>query len=255
MIELSIDVPRSDIEDLSAMFGRYVAHYNGNITKAVEKTMVKLVVALRASTIKSKKVRKIVPYRKRFDESQGRDKFFKAHEAIQEWYKKHPTARHTGRQGDQKWLPRLKDLHGGNRFAKLAIERYTQRMGVKYQPILGATKVGEAKAIAAEKYKKQYEIKRRGLSYSSWGWIMRKLGKASPTELAEYSGAVSVSKTDQEAAGVRDFRIEAANMLNWIRKATKANVSSVTSRAATMMRKEMERAVQSSVNRAGRIEA
>ena len=252
MIELSIDVPKGDIAELSAMFARYVEHYNGDVTKAVERTMVKLVVALRASTIKSKKVRKIVPYKKRFNEAQGRDKFFKAHEAIQEWYKQNPQARHTSKQGDQKWLPRLKDLQGGNRFAKLAIEKFTQRAGIKYLPMTGASKVSEAKELATTKYRSQYEIKRRGLSYSSWGWIMRKLGKATPTELAEYSGAVSVNKSDYDSGGVRDFRMEAANMLNWIRKATKANISSVTSRAATMMRKEMERSIAESAKRAGR---
>ena len=55
MIALNINVPQGDIDTMTAMFARYADHFKQNIPKTVEKTMVKIVVALRASTITQKR--------------------------------------------------------------------------------------------------------------------------------------------------------------------------------------------------------
>lgn len=249
MIAVTIDVPQADVDRMNATLTRYAEYFKGNMPKTLEKTMVKIITALRAgnTTIVSDKVRKIVPFRK-FAKNSG-DKFLRAHDHIRDNYINKPSANKTGHKAA--WLPPLKALGKDGRTATLAIERYTQSKGIKYTPITAASKVGDAKAIAQFVYPRIYNITRRGLARSSWGWMLRQLRKSVTTDQPEIDGTVSVSRSNISMAGQDNIVIEATNKLNYIRKATKANISTVLARASRMMIDEIEGHKKGAASRAG----
>lgn len=254
MISATINFPKEDIDNIQKMLFRYADHLKGNIPKTVEKTMVKIIVALRAanSTMISGKVRKIVTNPNKYrGGKKSTSRFMRAHDHIQDYYEAHPGAKKTGRK--QSWLPKMKDLERGSLPAKLAIMRYTQRRGIKYFQIFGVDKVADAKAHAELLYPKQYNISRRGLARSSWSWILKQLGKSATAEQEEINGAVNVSKQSGATGGYENFSITAHNKLNYIKKATKANVSTALSRASKMMQSEIEGHKKSAAAAVGRI--
>jgi hypothetical protein len=150
------------------------------------------------------------------------------------------------------------------RVAKYAIERYTQN-GIKYFPLFyrasrrDMMSISDAKSEAGSIYPKQYYIRKpygkQGLAMSSWAWMLKKLDMQSPSSGSGLSGAVSVSKSDLISGGMQDYTITGHNRLNYIRKATKANISTAMARAATMMRKDMERSKRNAAQAAGRAAA
>jgi hypothetical protein len=199
----------------------------------------------------SGKVRKIVRNPNKYTGSVGAtNKFMRAHEHIQENYKAHGSpANPTNRRAS--WLPPIRDLDRKARPAKLAIEIYTQRRGMKYAQIFGIDKVGDAKTVAQLMMPKQYNITRRGLARSSWGWMLRQLKKTASTEQPEINGTVMISRSNISVAGKDNIIIEATNKLNYIRKATKANISTVLARASRMMIDEIEGHTKGAAARAG----
>ena len=126
---------------------------------------------------------------------------------------------------------------------------------MKYAQLFGVDKVGEAKTVAELMYPKQYNISRRGLARSSWAWMLKQLGKTSTAEQAEIGGAVSVSRDAINTGGMENYTIDASNKLNYIRKATKENISSALNRASKMMLDEIEGHKKGAAAKAGRVAA
>jgi hypothetical protein len=245
VIALNIDVPQADIDAMQAAFQRYVVYYKGNLPKALEKTAVQVIKTLRASTKRSTKHRRIVRNPADFKATKnGLGKWGRAHAHIMAWYEYHGTGKRTGRT--QHWLPRLKDLVARKSVGKFAIERYTQRKGKQYTPIggfdpLDKVKASDARAMAISKFPKQYNIARRGVAYSSWGWMLGKLGARAATEQApDTPGLVAATSVDRYLAPNGETQgIDLADMVSYIRKATRANVGSVISRATSQMMYDM----------------
>lgn len=230
MIDVDINVPAADVHRMNEILTRYADHFKGNIPKTVEKTMVKIIVALRAAntTMRSKDARKVV--QKTTQSKYGVYTRRQAH--IAEYYAR------------KKGIP-----FTPTRDAKFAIERLTQR-GVKYIPLFYRASgrdmkdIDDAKGEAITFYPKSYWIKKpygkQGLAQSSWSWMLKKLNKSALAEQAEVSSAFSVDTSNRIAGGVQSFQITASNKLNYIRHALKANVSSAIARASKMMIDEIE---------------
>ena len=208
MINVSIDVPASDVNAMNDTFNKYVAYFNGNTKKATEKTMVKLITALRAAntTMRSKDRRAIVA-----------------------WH-----------------IPKQL-AHGSRKFKAdtyFAIDMLKQNGRSKKIPIPYAKHISSAKRIAEQMMPKAYFLKKpygkQGLAQSSWSWMLKRLKKSAGAEQLEISNAVSVDKSDRISGGVQVFEITATNRLNYIRKALKSNVSTFMSRAQKMMVDEIE---------------
>jgi hypothetical protein len=214
MISATIDFPKEDITALQQMMYRYSAHFNGNAKKTVEGTMVKIITALRAdnSTMKSKPTRKIV-----------------------DWHIPKQLA-----HGDRKYIPET----------RYAIEVFSQK-GKRMIPVR-AKSMSQAKQIASRFMPNQYNIKKSGLARSSWGWILKQMGKSGAIEQRQIAGTTDVKKIEQVSNGVLQFGISATNRLSYIRKAMKANITTALARASTMMRKQMERNKRDAAQAIGR---
>jgi hypothetical protein len=214
MINATIDFPKEDITALQQMMFRYSAHFNGNAKKTVEGTMVKIITALRAdnSTMKSKPTRKIV-----------------------DWHIPKQLA-----HGDRKYIPET----------RYAIEVFSQK-GKRMIPVRAKSKA-QAKQIASRFMPNQYNIKKSGLARSSWGWILKQMGKSGAIEQRQIAGTTDVKKIEQVSNGVLQFGISATNRLSYIRKAMKANITTALARASTMMRKQMERNKRDAAQAIGR---
>lgn len=251
MIEVSIDVPKADIDALEQTFTRYAKHFNLSIPKAIEKTAVKIITALRARTVRSKEHRRIVrnPLRRSWD------KMMRRHEHIQQYYREHPETRHTSRQGDQlnKGLRTLKELRKvGQAPYPYAIE-YFSRRGMRFWsiPNYNIPSMAAAKQWAAVNLTERYKIKRRGLARSSWAWMMKQLGKQATAEQTEVNGAVEVRKF---ALGAGDgiTYVEMRDMLRYIRKATsKGDVTTAISSANKMLEHEIKRDIERAAQASG----
>jgi hypothetical protein len=214
MINATIDFPKEDITALQQMMFRYSAHFNGNAKKTVEGTMVKIIAALRAdnSTMKSKPRRKIV-----------------------DWHIPKQLA-----HGDRKYIPET----------RYAIEVFSQK-GKRMIPVR-AKSMAQAKQIASRFMPNQYNIKKSGLARSSWGWILKQMGKSGAIEQRQIAGTTDVKKIEQVSNGVLQFGISATNRLSYIRKAMKENITTALARASTMMRKQMERNKRDAAQAIGR---
>lgn len=245
MIDVTIDVPASDVERMNAVLTQYANHFKGNIPKTVEKTMVKIIVALRAAntTMRSKDSRKIVQKttKSKYGEASRRL------EHIAEYYAR------------KKGIPFVP-----TRSSKFAIERFTQN-GVKYIPLFHRASgrdmndLADAKGEAIFFYPKSYWIKKpygkQGLAQSSWAWMLKKLGKTALAEQAEVNSTVSVDTSNRISGGVQAYQITASNRLPYIRHALKANVSSALARASKMMIDEIEGHKKGAAQAAGRAAA
>ena len=214
MISATIDFPKEDITALQQMMYRYSAHFNGNAKKTVEGTMVKIITALRAdnSTMKSKPTRKIV-----------------------DWHIPKQLA-----HGDRKYIPET----------RYAIEVFSQK-GKRMIPVR-AKSMAQAVQVASRFMPNQYNIKKSGLARSSWGWILKQMGKSGAIEQRQIAGTTDVKKIEQVSNGVLQFGISATNRLSYIRKAMKANITTALARASTMMRKQMERNKRDAAQAIGR---
>jgi hypothetical protein len=214
MISATIDFPKEDITALQQMMYRYSAHFNGNAKKTVEGTMVKIITALRAdnSTMKSKPARKIV-----------------------DWHIPKQLA-----HGDRKYIPET----------RYAIEVFSQK-GKRMIPVR-AKSMSQAKQIASRFMPNQYNIKKSGLARSSWGWILKQMGKSGAIEQRQISGATDYKPTESISNGVLSYGISVTNRLSYIRKAMKANITTALARASTMMRKQMERNKRDAAQAIGR---
>ena len=214
MINATIDFPKEDITAIQQMMYRYAAHFNGNAKKTVEGTMVKIITALRAanSTMKSKPVRKIV-----------------------DWHIPKQLA-----HGDRKYIPET----------RFAIEAYSQKKK-RMIPVRAKSKA-QAVQVASRFMPNQYNIKKSGLARSSWGWILKQMGKSGAIEQRQIAGTTEVKKVEQVSNGVLQFGIGVTNRLSYIRKAMKANITTALARAATMMRTQMERNKRDAAQAVGR---
>ena len=67
------------------------------------------------------------------------------------------------------------------------------------------------------------------------------MGKSGAIEQRQIARTTDVKKSEQVSNGVLQFGISATNRLSYIRKAMKENITTALARAATMMRKQMER--------------
>jgi hypothetical protein len=251
MINLNINFPAEDVANINRMLFRYAEHFRGDVKKTLNRTMVKIITALRAknTTMISGEKRQIVQHttKSKFEKNTRYARNMRQQQHIDDYYSKK-------RGVDVSQM----------RVAKYAIERYTQK-GIKYFPLFkqgggqDMKSVADAKNEASSVYPKQYFIKKpygkQGLAMSSWAWMLKKLGTQSAATQNEISGGVSVSKSDLISGGMQDYTITAHNRLNYIRKATKANISTAMARAATMMRKDMERSKRGPAQSAGRAAA
>jgi hypothetical protein len=87
------------------------------------------------------------------------------------------------------------------------------------------------------------KIGRAGLAKSSWGWMMRKLGAGATTPQAELAGATSVETWGSQGS----YTIRLTDKLRYIRSALaqgRGDVGTAMDRAASLMMKSTERALQ-----------
>ena len=232
MITLGIEVPQADIAEMNKTFERYAAYYKGNIPKAVEKTCVQIIKALRANTKKSSKLRPIV---KNPDKTHKTD-LTMAPFGVYKYYGKKgkyfSPIKGTGEYGkiryiDKKTLVIMEwDKVTGKR---VAITRTNEEM----------ISAGAGSMILQNHPKRK--IDRSGLAYSSWGWMLGKLGKTTATNQPEISGSTSVDKYFDSVISDK-FSISMTDRLAYIRKALtggRAPLSSAISRATNSMREDM----------------
>jgi hypothetical protein len=115
-----------------------------------------------------------------------------------------------------------------------------------------AKSMAQAVQVASRFMPNQYNIKKSGLARSSWGWILKQMGKSGAIEQRQIAGTTDVKKIEQVSNGVLQFGISATNRLSYIRKAMKANITTALARASTMMRKQMERNKRDAAQAIGR---
>ena len=240
MININIDVPQSDLKAMAETFQRYAAYYRNNIPKAIEKTCVQLIKSLRGSTRRSKKTRKVVRNPNRYNASKRQtNKFLRMHEHIHDYYEQHGGGSKTGKM--KAWIPRLKDVRMGHKSSRWAIEIFTQRKGMRYSPVWGAEKKSDAKGAAPFANPKAFNIRRRGLADSSWGWMLGKLGKANLVDQQEINGLANAIKLNESGGAFEYSGILMHNKLGYIRKAMSgaSPVQTLIARTINQMRRDM----------------
>jgi hypothetical protein len=237
VIALNIDVPQADMETMRQTFARYVAWFRKGPEEAVKKTCVYVVRSLRADTNLSAKHRRVVrnPNYINVKSRRAQNKRLRQLAHIKAWYESRGQSAPTDT---------------AEYFNRYAIERLTQRQGARYTPVFGAGSIAEAKRIAQASMSHQYMIKRRGLAKASWGWMLGKLGKQTSTEQAQISGATEVSSGTTGGA-FETYFVDLVNKLAYIRKASKASISSVIGRAQRAMVDEMEGHIKRAREQAG----
>jgi hypothetical protein len=248
MIALDITVPQADIERMNDTFKRYVDYYKGNFPKAIEKTAVQILKSLAGSTTRANPFRKVVrnPNTKglRLD-THAAD----IHAHIQQHYKWFPGTRHNAkRQGAmlRAGLPPINTLA-----FPFAIERFTRRKGLTYVPIKNRwlKGVNEARDYARTNMPRHYQIHTRGLAKSSWGWMLRGFGGGANVEQKQIPGTTEVSR--YMGGNGETMGVNLADMLAYIRKATKSNISTVISRATSQMMYDMGEITRKAKQHAG----
>lgn len=222
MIAVNMYIPASDIAAMRDTFARYVQWFRKGPEEAVKKTCVYIVRSLRADTKLSPKHRRVV-----------RNPNFVKPTSKRARQLQHIKAYYAGKGKGQ-----FKD--SAEYFNRYAIERLTQKKGIRYTPIPTLGNMAEARAYAQSTMLDQYLIKKRGLAKSSWGWMLGKLGNRQSGDTQQpISGTTEVSSGTTGGAFDTYF-MDLINRLSYIRRATKTNVSSVIGRAQRAMKDEME---------------
>ena len=246
MIEINLDIPESDLAKLRETSTRYVAFLKGNADKAVQKIVVKLALALRASTRGTRqppRQRPVVKNPLYTSGKAGKSGFSKRDrmkEHISDWYTE------VLKQPER---DRVKFSDTSARFkAKKAIFR--KRKGARiFMPVYDNAKGAAQKSPLRE-------IKKRGLADASWFWMLGRIGarqgKAPPAGVTAKGTVVGYDPPKRVG---NDLFATLYNRLNYIRKAFftagAAAISGAIGRTATMMRKEMERAEEAARKSAG----
>jgi hypothetical protein len=237
MIEVTIDVPQGDIDAMRDALRRYAAWFHKGPEEAVKKACVYVVRSLRSSTRASKTERQIVPNPTQNMMTAAVNRYGRAHAHIQAYY---AAGGGSGRKGKRKdWLPPLRSLTKENRAASKAIERYTQRKGVRYTPLVGTNpgiSASDAKRIAREYYPKSLAVRRSGLAKRAWGLILGQLGQNAGNVSDVTKDMADVMTTQSDTV----YSVLMHNKLGYVRKAMKADVNSVLARARRAMIDEME---------------
>ncbi len=240
MINVSIDVPASDIESLNQTFTRYVAYYKNNIPKAVEKTMVQIIKALSGSTKVSSKLRPIV---KNPDPRYKTD----ARVAMLGVYK------YSNKKNPRKYFSPIK---GTGEFG--AAIRYVGRNKVLMR-VRGSWEVFSRAELESMnmssrtiQHHKKRIIGRSGLAKSSWSWMLGKLGASAAALQSEIGGTTTITRINQEG-GFEYFGLLGENKLKYIKQALhgRNDVSTVIKRAEGMMRYDMKEITREAKNNAG----
>lgn len=228
MIGINIDMPQADIDLMGKTLQKYSEWFKKGQKEAVKKAAVYIIRSLRKITKLSKKHREIVknPYYAR-----PTSKRVRQINHIRDWYAK------------QGW--EFKDK--ADYFNRYAIERYTQKRKY-YTAIPLARTAADARRDAMQRFPNSWNIKRRGLAHSSWGWM---LGKLRPGETALIAEKQGISFAD-EKTDAKEYSIELTNRLAYIRKTLKQGaVGEVVGKAARAMIDEMEGHHKKSMRAAG----
>lgn len=235
MLQFNLDVPESDIVRLRETMARYVTFLKGDAPKAVNRVAVKIALALRASTKGTRqppKKRPVVPNPLYTAGAKSGGKRDRMKEHISDYYTtvlKRPE------------LDLVSFTDKSMRFkAKKAVYRIRNKKRI-FMPVYDNTK----RAAVTSPLRL---IKKRGLADASWFWMLGRIGankgKAPAVGVTE-KGRVAFATPEGSAD---NYAITLENKLKHIRDAFFTSgdsaVSGVVARATTMMRKEMERAVE-----------
>jgi hypothetical protein len=220
MIGINIELPERDRAEVGAMVRRFVAFYRGDMGRAVEKTMVRIISALREKTKVSAKIRKIV----RNPDPRAKTDARRAPFGVMKYSNKRTPReyfspiRGTGEYGAAiRYMGRNKVLmrvRGG-------WEVFT-RAELESMNMSSRTIQNHPKRI----------IGRSGLAKDSWGWMLGQLGASAALKFTPNNEAVKVTRTTTD----NDVSITADNKLKYIRAALKPGaISTVMQRAKQQM--------------------
>jgi hypothetical protein len=217
MIGLNIEIPAQDVAEVDSMLKDYVRFYKGNIAKAVEKTMVRIISALRAGTKVSSKKRPLV----RNPDPRAKKDARKAEWGVYKYYQSMPRKfapiKGTGEYGRLKYIGK-KWIRGTDG------ELYPVREVAESNP-----------GILIQNHKRRI-INRSGLAKASWGWMLGQLGASAAAGFKPINGAVYVTRTNTET----DVSITAENELKYIQKAIRPGaLRTVMQRARNQMKWDM----------------
>jgi hypothetical protein len=250
MISVNVDVPEQDVEALRKTFGRYVAYYRGNLTKAVEKTVVQIIRALSGSTKVSASIRPLIKNPDPRAKTDARRALF----GVAKFDNKMKAGRvYLGRGNPREYFS---PLRGTGEYG--AAVRYIGRNKVLMR-VRGGWEVFtraelEARSLSSltlQNHPKR-KIGRSGLAKASWSWLLGKLGASAAAAHAEIGGTTAVTRIHQDGA-FEYFGILSENKLNYIRKALHGRqpLSTLLQRAKDMMRYDMKEITRESRNKSG----